>query len=235
MKKTSLKILSFLLVLMQMQFSFASCSGQTGETDNGGKQDTESVSGTETVYTGLEDRDCDGYSYRIFMRGDMGNAYGARHRDAFTVEEYNGETIHDAVYDRQLALIERYNFQMEFIPVTDNASAFASEYRQLVEAGDDAFDVAIASSDYQQSSVLGGYALSWTDLEHIDLTQPWWNQSAIESLSIKDTVFYTMGDMTFDLMDYTYLVYFNKALCEEWGITADSLYDTVLDGKWTLS
>lgn len=230
----NIRLLAAFLAVVQFAAAMISCSSDTAGEN---AADSEIGGGTESNLpdTGVAERDCDGYTYRVFMRGDMGNIYGIRHRDSIWTEGYNGEIVNDAVYNRQLAVEERYNFGVKFIPVTDNASAFAREYQSIVSANDDMFDVAIASCDYQQSSVLGGYTMSWKDLDHVDLEHPCWNQSAINSLSIGDTVFYTMGDMTFDLMDYTYLIYFNKELCLDWGITEESLYDMVLSGKWTLS
>lgn len=225
------KFAAVLLAAAQLLFVLSSCAKLPGGEES---LPAETVPETEDPAEGLPERSLDGYEWRVFMRGDPGNVYGARHKESF-VTEYNGEQINDAVHDREIALSERYDFTIGFIPVTDEAAKFAAEYRQSVASGANEFDVGIASSDYVSPVVLDGSSLPWNELDDVDLTHPWWNRSAIEGLTVGGVAYYALGDLTFDLMDYTYLLYFNKELCRDYGMEEEALYDTVLAGRWTLS
>lgn len=232
MKKTT-RAIAFLLVLMQLLLSACSnTDAQQGDEVSGESSETESTA--ESVYTGLEERDLDGYTFRILTNGV--SEEHCHHTESVAVDEYVGEGVNDAVYDRQLALIDRYNFIVE--PIQSDGphdSGWSAQFQQSVTANDSSFDLGICTTGPCASVTLNGHTIPWNSLNDVDLSQPWWNQTAMESLSVKDVVYYTTGDITYETVAFTYCMFFNKDLCEEWGISADSLYQVVDDGKWTLS
>ena len=229
--KKSTRAIAFLLVLMQLLL--AACSNTdaqkgnevSGETTAAGESDT----GSGQVYTGLDELDLEGYEFRIMTKST--SAEHCHHTECFSVDEYVGEGVNDAVHDREIALLDRYNFVVEPFNIDD----WSTQFQQSVQASDGNFDLGLQSTGPCSSVTLNGYTIPWNSLDNVDLTQPWWNQSAMDSLSVKDIVCYTTGDISYETIAFTYCMFFNKELCENWGISADSLYQAVEDGKWTIS
>lgn len=66
----------------------------------------------------------------------------------------------------------------------------------------------------------------------VDLTKPWWNRMANDSIRVGDATYYLFGDIHLMLWECYMPVVANLTLAESLGI--DDLYDTVESGKWTL-
>ncbi len=233
MKKRFIRTLCFLLALALLLPACA--QKEPGESappsDSGGEGGNEPKNGA--VYTGLPETDLDGYEFRILTNGV--SAEHCHHSSCLAVEDFNGEGVNDAVHQRQLLLEDRYNFSIAPQPVEDHDSGWSDAFRQSVTANDRDFEMGICTTSPCAAVVLGGCTVPWNELEYVDLSEPWWNQSALDSLSVKGVTYYTTGDMTYETIAFTYCMFFNKELCEDWGITADSLYETVDEGRWTLS
>lgn len=232
MKHSYLRFLAGSLAAIQMLLPLASCSESETKTNESQQSENNAAESTD-VYTGLEEADLDGFEFRIMTKAT--SAEHCHHDESFYVEEYVGEGVNDAVYDRQLRVLERYNFTVQPITESSSEGGWADQFRQCVQANDNSFDLALHNTSNTSSVVLNGYTIPWNELENVDLEQPWWNQSALDSLSVKGTTFYTTGDLTYETIAFTYCMFFNKELAADWGISPESLYQLVDEGKWTLS
>lgn len=237
MKKKDKRNIAFFLTLTQLLLLFSGCAAEkeSESSDSGidtGEENGET--GLEEIYTGLESYNLDGYEFRILVNSVAEEH--CHHNDSLSVEEYTGEGVNDAVRQRELALYDRYNFIVKpIVAQGSHDSGWAEQFRQSVQADDSDFDIGICTTAPCASVVLNGCTIPWNELDNVDLSQPWWNQSAQESLSVKGVTYYTTGDLTYETIAFTYCMFFNKELAEDWGITADSLYELVDSGKWTLS
>lgn len=238
MKQTMLRILTGSLALIQLMLLLAGCSEKATEKDNSSESSGMEAAESETekgeIYTGLEQLDLEGREFRI-LANSVAQEH-CHHSDSLAVEEITGEGVNDAVYNRELALLEKYNFIVE--PVVQNGghdAGWSEQFRQSVQAQDNDFDMGICTTQPCSSVVLNGCTMPWNELEYMDFEQPWWNQSALDSLSVKGVTYYTVGDLTYESIAFTYCMFFNKELVEDWGFTADSVYELVDEGKWTLS
>lgn len=72
-----------------------------------------------------------------------------------------------------------------------------------------------------------------TDMPVIDLEKPYWDQGAIEELTINDTLYFAFCDISFDHYEQSILLYYNGQLLTDNGIT-ESPYNLYTEGKWTL-
>ncbi len=74
-----------------------------------------------------------------------------------------------------------------------------------------------------------------TDLNDlgIDFNQAWWDQNAVEDLSICGKLYYALGDINTYDNDGTFVLLFNKDLYERKGGDVQALYDMALAGDWT--
>ncbi len=66
----------------------------------------------------------------------------------------------------------------------------------------------------------------------IDLSKPWWDQNAVEDLSIGGKVYFTMGDINTYDNNGTWCVLFNKKLAAKY-FAEEDLYKLASEGKWT--
>ena len=146
------------------------------------------------------------------------------------VEEQNGETFNDAVFDRMTAMKDKYSCEVDHFTV-DGDSAALSALSRSVMAGDSDYDAV-----FLRGRILGGAYTSdcLTDMSavpHIDLTKPWWDAGFSDSVRIGKFQPALIGYTTTNHMNAVWTVCFNKKLISENKL--DDPYRLVSDGKWT--
>lgn len=73
------------------------------------------------------------------------------------------------------------------------------------------------------------------DLTYLHLNNPYWNQNFIRYATSQDRLFVLQGDMNLSTFMTTFVMFFQKDLLRSMCATeAADLYETVLDGKWTI-
>jgi hypothetical protein len=101
-----------------------------------------------------------------------------------------------------------------------------------VQSGSDDYDVTINSFASARGSLLADLFHDWSDIPYLDLSQPRYNQGAVEA-ALNGRIYYLVGDVTPTYLAYTYLLLFNKNKAADYNVS-DDLYQLVRDGKWTL-
>ena len=187
--------------------------------------ETEEAKPTSSVPLGT---DLNGGTVRIYTAPTQDAA-----RPMFSAMETNGDVINDAVYRRNTDTEARLNVKLEF--QEGNAADVLTLIPKTVQAGDDAFDI-IATAQYQVVKILNtGVFLDTMDVPYIDVTKPWWAKAYIDALNIgSDRRYFLTGDITLEFLRWITCTYFNKTVYQNFFESADDLYQTVLDGKWTL-
>lgn len=225
-----------LFLLTAMLTGMISCGGTTEETevaiDTTQTVDTETQVEEETDPTEIDElpTDCmdyEGYTFTILSNEHGETAVAWKIVDIVS-EELNGERINDAVYERNLAMEDRFG-------VTIAQNLQADPYgvaMQLITAGDDSFDLLQTGIMSQCSMVVKGYLLDMAALDYINFDKAWWDSTAIDGITIGDQVFYAPGDSILNSKKATWVVVFNKQLTSDAGIP--DLYTTVKEGAWTL-
>ena len=104
---------------------------------------------------------------------------------------------------------------------------------QVLAGGEDfEYDICFTGISSTAPLALEGVIEDLRSISTIDLTQPWWDQNAVEDLSIDNKVFFTCGAInTYDDQG-TWCMLFNKNLKATLGIEED-FYQLVRDNKWT--
>lgn len=151
---------------------------------------------------------------------------------AWTVfqEESTGDVVDDAVYKRNLAVEDRFGVKIQYI--SDTFSELSKKIVSMVTSGDDEIDLCMTHVVQSGKNALDGIYLNWYDIPYVDFSKPWWSNSTIEDLSYNNVCFLAIGDVVLSALERTYCMFFNKSLTEEYKI--DGIYDTVLEGNWTL-
>ena len=216
------KRLSLLLALLMLVPAFVSCA-ETEDTAsaNAAPDVSADASAAETVPEETEisranypdtlpELDFNGETVTIHVRGGTtSEAY---------VEEMTGEIVNDTVYERNAMISERLNVDIAAYEAEgweDYNNAIAS-LRSSIMAADGAFDIIAGWSARIPALSLEGLMTDINSLPHINLTQPWWNQSAVEELNIAGKLHFVTGDIAKSLLSAMFLFTFNQKLANDY-------------------
>ncbi|MBR5980511.1 MAG: hypothetical protein IK035_00760, partial [Firmicutes bacterium] len=99
-----------------------------------------------------------------------------------------------------------------------------------VMAGDDAYQIVLADCMRGNTALVSdGSLLDLFQVEYIDLSREYWNQSAPKILTINGKLFFAKSKYVIPSVP---VVTFNKHMIEDYGLT--SPYEAVRNGTWTL-
>ncbi len=236
------RILSLLLALLLTGSAAAGCADEIPETQpestpveeasSAAPEETDEYNTRANVRDNLpEGLDYAGTTFTIYVANDAGQCdYMAG------PEEQTGDIVPDTVMSRNLAVEERLNINLEYIPDASSAwNTVAKNINTYLLAGDTTFDLYLGQQYGIVSLITGGGFYNTNLLEHIDFSQPWWNTNYMDAISIgQDTRYFLVGDYFISAMQYTHVLYFNKAMYTNLYGDCNSVYEEVLEGTWTL-
>ncbi|NLB16176.1 MAG: hypothetical protein GX827_05125 [Clostridiales bacterium] len=228
-------IAAFLLVFSA--FASASCGSDAGANDSynstdipadteGAETEAETTSDTDARKQnddGLPQKDFGGYNFRIVFEKDQEHFY--------YTDNLTGDVINDAVYERNLAVSEKYNVEFSKVHCEDYQSN-GDWIQKTILAGEDAFDMSCTHVVYTGLIAQKGIFMNYYDLPYINFAQPWWSRSNIEDLTYNGVALLAIGDYALSAIGRTYCVFFNKVQAESYGMP--NMYQLVQDGKWTI-
>ncbi len=224
MKNNTKKILAALLAALTV-LPLVACSN----TSDVGTSDTTSASAdTTTVETAdptkpelPEDLDFEGASFTVFTYEST------KAIDIRLAESENGDSLNDAAYQASRDVEEKLN--VDFAMLAKNLREVHPSLSQSVLAGDGAYQLVVPHCMAGvPAMVQEKLILDWNDLPYVDFDKPYWNQQAIEELSIAGKTPYTIGDyITADPA----AIMFNKDMSNDMNLP--NTYDLVRDGTWT--
>ena len=146
-------------------------------------------------------------------------------------EEENGELMNDAIYRRNRAVEAKYNVKINGKISNDKGSLY-NDIKKGVNAGDNSFDAAFPSIGDSARLSQEGFLANLREVPNLSLSKPWWDQRAVNSLSIGGKLYFAVGDITPWADPFTWIVVVNKELIAQHGL--DNPYQLVRDNKWTL-
>ncbi len=233
------KILCASILVAMILSSFACSDTQNSSTDNN-QNNGDTVSGEissgnseesddERIYPDLPERDFGGHEFKIihWYLGDWESTV-REYRD-LTAESLNGETINDAVYNRNAVISDRYN--VTFTTERVDCGQICTLVSNAVAAGDDAYDLVYARLYEAPALVTGGALYNLYDIPYLNLENPWWDQNSVEALELNGKLNLVATDINVNDKDATAAIAFNKSIVKDLGI--EDLYQLVKDGKWT--
>ena len=230
------KQLSLFLALLLAVSCAAGCSesavNSEGETPSAESVSEEAVSpeeaedAEEELSDDLPDVKFDGRDYVIYTRSCCEN-----HKKGVYMPEMTGEVVDDAIYERNLAVQERFDVNIpEPLLGPDGECA---ELNASVQAGDDMCDVAIMHYKWLGNSATSGYFIDAASVGYLGLEKPWWYQNVNDAYSFAGHYYVLVG--MYDLDNYydSVATYFNKNMFADY-FPNDDLYSVVKEGKWTI-
>ncbi|MGN1128397.1 MAG: hypothetical protein ACI4T6_05505, partial [Candidatus Flemingiibacterium sp.] len=163
------KLTAFILLAAMLAMT-ASCGDSTDAPVSGEATSADTDGETTAPAAALPDADFEGYEF-TFLNGNVFSWFTV---SSVTTDEQNGETMNDAIYERNRKVEERYNITLSEIP-SSNAQA---DYLKSVQVGDDAFDVALLRMEWALPVVLQNAAVNWNNIPYLELDREWWVQGS---------------------------------------------------------
>ena len=146
------------------------------------------------------------------------------------------DSVSSAVFARNISVEERLNTDLNYIKM-DGATwqetmMFLKTY--LLSASNE-IDFVYSTGNTTIQSGLTVYFQDMSNAKYLDYTKPWWNNAAMEELSIDgNSKRYLVGDIVPTALLNTGAVFVNKNLYASTFGNVDELCDLVNDRKWTL-
>ena len=230
------RILSLILTAIILMTTLAACAsndagtsddtqpGDTASVNEGGDGDVPEVQTEENLYADLPTGSYGDYTFRML------NVVSNYAYVLLTAEELTGETINDAVFNRNSLVGERLgvNFTEKIVGWGEIAGVITNSVLADEDAYDIMFDEVQASIKYPSEQLM----MDLFTIEGLNLDKPWWDAGSIDTLSIGKSLFMVNGDIHLMYGESAWVLFFNKKLMADYGF--DSPYATVSDGKWTL-
>ncbi len=225
------KILAMILVVSMVAILFAACAGD-GEEAYTRPSGEDGNNSTNDDYPSA-DYNNEKFTFLVIKHSDTTkDYYGGPYIDA---ETYTGTAINDAVYERNMAVEEKYNVVIE---AREEVNGDPAELlNSLYMAGDFSFDVIYGWGYKLGQCITENYFADFNSLENVDLTQEYWAPTAMEDLTINGKLYLTINDISMNKLEWAGFLFYNKQLLDDYNVEADlgaSVYDLVREGKWTL-
>ncbi len=235
------KVLSLLLALLMLLPVCAACGESKENTDtpdNTAAADASPSSAAETaaeeepeetvLKDGVPELNFNGAT--VTMAGQGTGDAGNNNLD-MTVEELSGDVVRDAIYQRTLAMEERFNVTV-VEPLMADYTTISNAVKSMVKAGDSTYDFVVNQLAQTSADVVGGNAMNLSEIPYLDFNMRWYPANVMESASLDGKLFLIVSDMCLSYVGQTWSMCFNKDLTTDLGI--DGLYDLAREGEWTI-
>lgn len=225
MKKQRLLPLALSLALLAV-----SCGNSGGITDDSkaadSTQDVQTAADTEFQYE-YPKLDCGGEDFNILNTSTTWGFY-----TALDFDELTGETLDDAIFNRNRFIEDRFNVNL-VIEEVDTESMY-NHYRNSIMSADDVYDVAYCRANKMSALILENCLWNLNDIDTFRFDNPWWNTDVMDASMIGDydQLFIASSDISMYGMQGTAVVYFNENMLAD--LSGTPPYDLVREGKWTL-
>ena len=174
--------------------------------------------------SGLERVDYGGIDFTIFANKDSYD--NTWHK--LDVAELNGDSLNDAIFNRNRKIEELYNINISVI----ESSTFANDAKNSIAAGDNAYSLFFAQLTQLVPLSQEGMLTNFYDVNNLSLDNEWWDQNLIEGLTYRDSLYVLNGNVSPSADTRIFVILFNKDMCDE--LNLEYPYQYVLDGSWTV-
>ncbi len=161
--------------------------------------------------------------FRVILQEDSSG-------DIYTEDHEIGEPIHDAVFERNIKVCEKYGIELQVSK--DEYTAVNNSISRSVKAGSDEYDLCFVHMVSGASLAQSNLVLPFHNLPYVDLEKPWWDKDIRNGFSIRNNLMMVNGDLSPRSFSLTSCLYFNKTLFDKYDLQYP--YDLVRSGDWTL-
>lgn len=209
----------FLTALMLLSVFVACADNDQGEDDTLQSLEGETDDAASIALSQI-DLDWNQEEFAVLAREDF-------HYDEWYTEDRT-EVLEDAVYQRNLAFEEYCNLKLNIIPCV--TAEMNQEIKKDVQAGTGEYDLLQNHMANTANLASEGSLVSFTALDGLDLTAPWWDQGTANFV-ISDRIYFMNGSINYSDEGTTYVLLFNKQFAKDQDIDP---YEMVYNNEWTL-
>ena len=220
--------LALSLAMLAMMFSAVSCGKDSGSEDTESGADTKNE---ENVILDDLPRDLN-YNGATVMFHVVEKTPGEFNE---VCTDYKGESVNDAIYNRDLTVSERLNVKFDKYEASHTDDGYDEELQKLnnsILASSAAYDIVGGIAYRIPQLAARGVFLNLLNYEYINLDAEWWNDSATEAFTLSGNLPLITGDIGISFLGELSCYAFNEKVAEENNL--ENLYDVVREGKWTL-
>ncbi len=230
--KKSTRSLSALLAALLLAGSLASCATTNDPVETNAPDVTQAAAESETEFSDNLPDDLD--------YGEDEVTIISRYKEGWTdceiaVDGLKGETVNDAVFERNKAVEERLNIKINSIEDDDSSeSAVVNRVALAVQAGTAEYDIMAAACYTTLPATLNGTFINLLseDCLYLELDQPWWTQGFNEATEYHGAQYAALGSMLLSMYRFGFVTVFNKSLFTD--ASQPYPYEYVQNGTWTL-
>ena len=243
------KIFALILAVIMSVSMLAACNpsdpgeeskGPAGESQNN-QQPSESGKPAESGNASESEEEAEGHGIPElnYNEAEINIACWASPQPEFDVvpEDGVGDPVINAVYQRNLYTEQLLGVDLEFTEFyTDEGKSgivsYAESLKNAISDPSVSYDI-IASYSRSTAQCLVVGLLQPLDLyDHIDLSKSWWPKNIQEEFSMNGRLYFVSGDISTNMLNYMYGVFYNKTLTDDYGHT--DLPELVKNNEWTL-
>ena len=222
------KVLCILLAALMIPCALllTACADKPGEdVTTSAEAVTDAVTEPEVteITADLPDVKFNNKPFRVILQEDSSG-------DIYTEDHEIGEPIHDAVFERNIKVCEKYGIELQVSK--DEYTAVNNAISRSVKAGSDEYDLCFVHMVSGASLAQSNLVLPFHNLPYVDLEKPWWDKDIRNGFSIRNNLMMVNGDISPRSFSLTSCLYFNKTLFDKYDLQYP--YDLVRSGDWTL-
>lgn len=235
MKQTN-KLLCLLCLLLCFATVLISCGKKDPSPEPGSEGDSATDPNTEPATDdGLDEN---GYLRDTLPALDYGNetisilCWKAENPE-FEASGLSGDAIENVVYSKNKLVEKRLNVALRF---TEESLDTYNQTLDTFQMGGIYWDVIAAKTQSASKATIDGHFLPLNQIQnsYIDPAAPWWSQQLVEKIEINNKLFFMTGDISTNLVQMIYSVWFNQKLIDDIeGLT--SPYDLIERNEWTIT
>ncbi len=232
--KTSISVCTRLLCLALLLplVIFPAACGQAEETASPGSDSSSVASAVSeesyVLFSNLPERNFGGADFTFLVEGDYMTTYASVE---ICPQESSYQRLNDAITDRNNMITERFGVELKEIR-TENAGDMLTRLRNNAVSGVSEYDIVMPYMGAAATLAMEGVFLDLGSLPNIHLTEAYYDQGAVEDLSVSGKNYFVTGDLSLLSFACTHAIVFNKDIVKDRDL--ENPYQLVKDGNWTL-
>ncbi len=146
-----------------------------------------------------------------------------------------GDTLDSTIHATVSSIEEDLNVNLNFVDTGTAPGSTGAEMQKLIMADDTSYDLFNFVQYTGAHFIADGLYYNVKDSEYLSFDEPWWDMEYMKEMTVgKEKIYLLVGDAALDRTRFSSCLFFNTAMLTDMGTNPDSVYDLVLDGKWTL-
>lgn len=215
------------LILSAILGATSACGGSPAQTSDTILTDATTEEQPTAGYPYYEGSDLKGKTFSVYnVKKDLWNMICVLQPD-----EVNGETINDAIYNRNELVKSKLNCSIEEINAADY-NTMKTDVQTMVLAGDRTYDAVYMPMFLLTDGLTENYYHCLNDIDTLHLEESYWDQVLLEATSLKKKNYFATSSAHLMGWDGLWCLFFNESMMDD--LQLEYPYQLVRDGKWTL-